>query len=190
MTSDAANLHPPEKKPHTAPIHHRGQTPVLRAVAMFEFGKGVFVILMGLCALLLVHKDAWLLAESVLARLHISTDRRFAQDFLAFADNISDARLWTAAWLGFTYGGLRLTEAYGLWRQRPWAEWLAFIAGTVFLPLEVRELMRGITVVRSVFFVGNVAVVLYMYYLIRHNQMERKKAAADEARSAGASQGQ
>lgn len=187
MTSDDANLHAPEKNLHIAPIHHRGQKPVLRAVAMFEFAKGLFVMLMGLCALLLVHKDAWLLAESVLARLHISTDRRYAQDFLAFADNISDARLWTAASLAFTYGALRLIEAYGLWRQRAWAEWLAFIAGTVFLPLEVRELMRGITLVRSVFFVGNLAVVLYMYYLIRHNHTERKKAAA--ARSAGASQG-
>jgi uncharacterized membrane protein (DUF2068 family) len=165
-------------KRQTLHIHHRGQKPLLRAVATFEFVKGIFVVTMGLCALLLVHRDAWRLAESLLARLHINPDRRYAQVFLDFADNATDARLWTIASVAFTYGALRFIEAYGLWRQRPWAEWLAFLAGTVFLPLEIRELMRGITALRVVLFVGNLAIVLYMFYLIRDNHHERKKAAA------------
>ncbi|HEY6338124.1 MAG TPA: DUF2127 domain-containing protein, partial [Candidatus Sulfotelmatobacter sp.] len=122
--------------------------------------------------------DAWLLAESLLALLHINPDRRYAQVFIDFADNVTDARLWTIASLAFTYGGLRFIEAYGLWRQRPWAEWLAFLAGTIFLPLEIRELMRGITALRVVLFVGNLSIVLYMFYLLRHNHQERQKAAA------------
>lgn len=173
-----AKLRPLKNKPPTAHFHHRGQTPLLRAVATFEFVKGSFVIAMGLCALLLVHKDAWLLAESLLARLHINPDRRYAQVFLDFADNATDARLWTIASVAFTYGALRFIEAYGLWRQRPWAEWVAFVTGTIFLPLEIRELMRGITVLRVVLFVGNLAIVLYMFYLICHNHQERKRSAA------------
>jgi len=41
----------------TKPDPHRSQRRVLQAVAMFEFFKGVFVVLMGFCALALVHKD-------------------------------------------------------------------------------------------------------------------------------------
>jgi uncharacterized membrane protein (DUF2068 family) len=130
---------------------------------------------MGLCALLLVHKDLWLLAESLLALLHINTDRRSAQIFLDFADNVTDARLWAAARIAFAYAVLRFTEAYGLWKGRQWAEWFALISGTLLLPLEVRELMRGITVFRSVFFVGNLAIVLYMLYVIRCNRRERRE---------------
>jgi uncharacterized membrane protein (DUF2068 family) len=178
LTNSSANLHPPEGKPLTGvprlPI--RAQKPLLRFVALFEFGKGIFVMAMGLCALLLVHKDAWLLAESLLALFHINPDRRYAQLFLDFADNATDKRLWTAASVAFTYGGLRLFEAYGLWRA--WAEWIAFIAGTVFLPLEIRELSRGITVLRVVLFLGNLGVVIYMYFLLRYNHRERKKVAA------------
>src|SRR6202158_4244144 len=92
---------------------------VLRAVATFEFAKGIGVVLMGVCALALVHKDTWLIAESLLARLHISTDHRWAQWFLDFADNITDARLWAAARIAFAYAALRFTEAYGLWNCRP-----------------------------------------------------------------------
>ena len=155
--------------------HHR-QRQVLRAVASFEFFKGVFVIAMGVCALLLVHKDVWLYAESLLEHLHIKTDTRWAQMFLDFADSVTDARLWDAAGIAFAYAALRFTEAYGLWKGRTWAEWVAFVSGTLLLPVEIRELFRGITLWRCTLLVGNLAVVLYMLYVIRANRRERQNA--------------
>jgi uncharacterized membrane protein (DUF2068 family) len=151
---------------------------MLRTVATFEFFKGIFVVLMGICALALVHKDVWLYAESLLALLHVSTDRRSAQLFLDFADSVTDARLWAAARIAFAYAVLRFTEAYGLWKERTWAEWVALVAGALLLPLEVRELMRGFTFFRCALFIGNLAVVLYMLYVIRANRQERKGAVA------------
>jgi uncharacterized membrane protein (DUF2068 family) len=163
-------------RPPTPPPPRR-QRRVLQTVATIEFLKGVFVTLMGICALLLVHKDAWLYAESVLAVFHISTDRRIARMFLDFADNVTDAKLWAAAWLAFAYSTLRFIEGYGLWRCRTWAEWVAAISGTLLLPLEVRELFRRVTLLRCGVLIVNVAVVLYMVYLIMANRREHKKAA-------------
>jgi len=145
---------------------------------MFEFFKGIFVVVMGVCALALVHKDVWLYAESLLALFHISTDRRSAQLFLDFADNVTDARLWAAARIAFAYAALRFTEAYGLWKARTWAEWVAFVSGAVLPPLEVRELLRGLTWLRCTLFVVNLAVVSYMLYVILSNRRERRNAAA------------
>jgi uncharacterized membrane protein (DUF2068 family) len=156
---------------------HSRQRKVLRAVAAFEFFKGIFVVLMGVCALALVHKDAWLIAESILALLHISTDSRLAQMFLDFADSITDARLWAAARIAFAYAVLRFTEAYGLWKGRTWAEWVALVSGTLLLPVEIRELIRGVTVVRCGFFIGNLAIVFYMLYIIRAGHREKQNAA-------------
>jgi uncharacterized membrane protein (DUF2068 family) len=158
------------------PNHHRGQRRVLRAVATFDCSKGIFVLLMGICAIALLHKDAWLYAESLLALLHISTDTHLAQMFLDFADSITDARLWAAARIAFAYAGLRFIEAYGLWRARTWAEWVAFVSGTLLLPMEVRELVRGVTAVRVLFLLGNIAIVLYMLYIILANRRERRNA--------------
>lgn len=160
-----------------------GQRRILRAVALFECVKGCFVVLMGVCALALVHKDVWLYAESLLALLHISTDRRSAQIFLDFADSVTDASLWAAARIAFAYAALRFTEGYGLWKGRTWAEWVALVSGTLLLPLEIRECMRGLTVVRISLLVGNLAVVLYMLYVIRCNRRER---AASLGANAGA----
>src|SRR5437588_7120527 len=155
----------------------RRQRRMLQAVAGYEFVKGVFVALMGICALLLVHKDAWVIAESLLALFHISTDRHSAQLFLDFADNITDARLWAAARISFAYSVLRFTEAYGLWRCRTWAEWVAFGSGTLLLPLEIRELFRGVTLVRCAVLLGNLAIVAYVLYVILANRRARQKAA-------------
>ena len=158
----------------TKPNPHPHQRQVLRAVAGFEFLKGVFVVLMGCCALALVHKDTWLIAESLLALFHINTDSKSAQMFLDFADSVTDARLWAAARIAFAYAGLRFAEAYGLWNQRAWAEWIAFVSGTLLLPVEIRELLRGLTLFRCALFIANLGIVAYMFCVILANRRERR----------------
>jgi len=76
---------------------------------------------------------------------------------------------------------LRFTEAYGLWKARTWAEWVALVSGALLLPVEIRELMRGITWLRSALLIGNLAVVIYMIYVIRDNRRERRAAALGAA---------
>jgi uncharacterized membrane protein (DUF2068 family) len=158
---------------------HRAQKNLLRAVASFEFVKGFFVLLVGLLAILLLHKDAWVIAESLLALLHINTDRRPAQLLLDFADDLTDARLWLAVKLAFVYSALRFAEGYGLWKERTWAEWIAFGSGTLLLPFEIRELLRGVTLLRSAVFVVNVGIVLYMAFLLREGRRLRSLESAE-----------
>jgi len=161
---------------------HARQLRALRAVASVEFFKGLIVLLAGFGVLSLVHRDAWDVAESFLAWLHISPDTHYAQVFLNLADQVTDTKLWLVALGALAYSTLRFLEAYGLWMERAWAEWLALVAGSLLLPFEVRELMRGITAWRSALFVGNVAVVLYMLHVIRDNRRQRQSAAlAEEA---------
>jgi len=158
----------------TKPSSHPSQRRVLRAVASFEFAKGVFVVVMGCCALALVHKDAWLIAEILLDRLHVNTESHAAQMLLDFADSITDAGLWTAVRIAFAYAALRFAEAYGLWHERTWAEWVAFVSGMLLMPWEIRELFRGLALWRCTLFIGNVAVVAYMLYVILVNRRERR----------------
>jgi len=171
--------------PATINGSYPAQRRLLRVVAAFELIKGLFVMLIGLSAILLVHKDAWVIAESLLALFHVSTDRHWAQVFLDFADNLTDARLWMAAQLAFSYTALRFAEAYGLWKERTWAEWLAFVSGTLLLPLEIRGLLRGITIVRSGLFLANLTIVFYMLFVLRAGRRHRAELRASEAENRG-----
>ena len=169
--------------PATKIDFHRAQKNLLRAVASFEFIKGIFVLLIGLCAVLLVRKDAWVIAESLLAVFHISTDRHFAQVFLDFADTLTDTRLWAAAKIAFVYSALRFAEGYGLWKGRTWAEWIAFGSGTLLLPLEIRELLRGITLIRFAVFAINLGIITYMFFLLRDGRRQRRQQRLIQAES-------
>jgi uncharacterized membrane protein (DUF2068 family) len=157
----------------------RARKNLLRAVASLEFLKGVFGLLLGILAILLLHKDVWVIAESLLTLLHVSTDRRSAQLFLDFADDLTDARLLLAVRLSFVYAALRFAEAYGLWKERTWAEWIAFGSGMLLFPLEIRELLHGVTWFRVAAFVINIAVVLYMAFLLREGRRFRRLHAAE-----------
>jgi uncharacterized membrane protein (DUF2068 family) len=60
------------------------------------------------------------------------------------------------------YGLLEAVEGVGLWLAKRWAEYLTVVATAAFLPLEVYELIREVTVTRAAAFVVNVAVVVYL----------------------------
>ena len=157
-------------------FRHRRRTPqerrelhhleALRAIATVEFAKGVIVLLLAFGVLSLVRRgNLWDFVEGILDFLHIDLDGRFAQRFLDLADRLSDTRLWVLATYAGTYCALRFVEAYGLWKARVWAEWVALISGAIYLPFEIYELFRRITVVRASVLIVNLAIVLYMLYL-------------------------
>jgi uncharacterized membrane protein (DUF2068 family) len=153
----------------------RARKNLLRAVATVEFVKGVSVLFLGVIAILLLHKDVWVIAESILALLHINTDRHAAQLFLDLADDLTDARLWMLARLAFFYSVLRFAEGYGLWNQRTWAEWLAFGSGMLLMPMEVRALTHGITALRCGALAVNLMIIAYMGFLLRAGRRERRR---------------
>lgn len=144
---------------------HKRQLRALRAVASVEFFKGLIVLLAGFGVLSLVHRDAWDVAESFLEWLHISPDTHYAQVFLNLADQVTDTKLWFVAIGAAAYSTLRFAEAYGLWKERAWAEWLALISGAIYLPFEIYELARRPHWIRLAIFLINLAVVLYMVFL-------------------------
>jgi uncharacterized membrane protein (DUF2068 family) len=138
----------------------------LRTVAVLEALKGAVVLLAGFGLLTLVHKDVQAVVEQFVRRTHLNPARHYPQIFIDAASRVTDARLWTLAWLAFCYAAARLVEAYGLWRERRWAEWFAAVAGGIYLPIEVYELALGVTWVKLVTFSANAGIVAYMVYAL------------------------
>jgi uncharacterized membrane protein (DUF2068 family) len=152
-------------RPFSEVDSHTRQLRALRAVASVEFIKGLVVLLAGFGVLSLVHRDAWDVAESFLEWLHISPDAHYAQVFLNLADKVTDTKVWMVAVGAMMYSCLRFIEAYGLWKERAWAEWLALVSGAIYLPFEIYELARRPDWIRLTILLVNLAVVLYMAFL-------------------------
>jgi len=62
------------------------------------------------------------------------------------------------------YGVLQLTEATGLWLMRRWGEYVAVVGTSLFVPLEVYEMVDGFTWLKLAAFVVNVAAVAYLLW--------------------------
>jgi uncharacterized membrane protein (DUF2068 family) len=143
-------------------IEHRARLQALRSVALLEFAKGALVLA---AAVSLYWIDPSDVADAFLNFLHISPDHQFARLLFSLADKLSDITVWHVVALACAYSGLRFAEAFGLWRARPWAEWMALISGALYLPIEIRLLAHGPTLLHAAVFLVNVAIVLFMLYL-------------------------
>ena len=138
----------------------------IRTVALFEAIKGLLVLLVGFGLLALIHHDVQHVAEKFVQHLHLNPAKRYPRIFLDAATVVTDVQLWLLAGLALAYAGARLVEAYGLWQERRWAEWLAVGSGGIYVPVELYEIFHGITWIKALALFINVAIVLYMSYAI------------------------
>jgi uncharacterized membrane protein (DUF2068 family) len=150
------------------PCEHSNQLRVLRGIATLELAKGMVVLFAAIGVVLVArNEDPWDMADGLLRLLHISPDHHFAQAFLNWADTLTDAKLYMVAAAGVGYSILRFLEAYGLWNARAWAEWIALISGALYLPFEIYNLVHRASWFHVVVLTINIAIVLYMAYLLK-----------------------
>jgi uncharacterized membrane protein (DUF2068 family) len=145
----------------------------VRAVALLEGAKGALVFLSGCGALSLVHRDAQRLAEQRVAHLHLNPASRYPRIFLDAAADLTDLRLLQLAALAGTYALLRFVEAYGLWREKRWAEWFAVVSGAIYIPFELYELSKGAVWLSLGALLVNILIVGIMANALLHERRNR-----------------
>ena len=146
----------------------------LRAVAAFEAVKGAIVLIAGFGLARLIDRDLQQAAENLVDRLHLDPAKKFPRIFLDLAANASDAQLWGLAALAMTYAALRFAEAYGLWFERRWGEWIAAVSGGIYVPVELYELSHRFSAIKLAALVLNGFVVAYMVHLLRRRAVARQ----------------
>lgn len=150
-------------------MHTNSSSRAVRGVAVFEALKGTLVFIAGFGVLSLMHRDVERLAADVLTHFHLNPARHYPRIFLDAAAQLTDARLWTLAGFAALYGSLRFIEAYGLWRERRWAEWLAAGSGTIYIPFELYELSHATTWLSAIALAVNVLIVALMADALRRH---------------------
>ena len=149
------------------------RTAGLKLVALFEGAKGTLVLCAGF-GLLLIHRDLHQAASDLISHLHLNPAHKYPAIFLDLADRTSDARLWSMAAGASIYSSVRFAEAIGLWLDRRWAEWFGFLSGAMYLPLEVYELLIGLTWPKVTVFIINAVIVLYLLFILINRRSSRR----------------
>lgn len=131
----------------------------LRLVALFELAKGALVLFAGLGLLAFVHRDIQDVAEELLLHLHLNPASRIPGVFLALVERVASVDMWFLALGALTYATIRIAEGLGLWHDRAWAEWLGVGSGLIYVPFEIYELAKGVTLLKLATFSLNLLVV-------------------------------
>ena len=145
----------------------------VRTIAIFEACKGVVVLLAGFGLLHFLHHDIQSAAEDLVRHSHLNPARHYPQIFVEAAKRTNDSRLWFLASMAFIYSSARLVEAWGLWRLKWWAEWFAILSGAIYIPIEVVEIIKRVTVLRVTVLAVNLFIVIYLIYVRWWNRSRR-----------------
>ena len=160
-------------------IQHFG----LRGIAVFEAGKGLLALAGGVVLLFMRHTDFNRIIRHFLEFAHVNPDRKFYQMLMRGAGHI-DAHLIVLFFFGLLlYTAVRFIEAVGLWLEKEWAEWFAILSGAMYMPWEIRELMRHATVFYWTIFGINVLIVVYLVGILFTTYKKKRSAAPVPARA-------
>ena len=131
-------------------------------MALFEAFKGLLVLVAATGLLTFVHHDLHQWAASLIVHAHLNPASKFPQIFLDAASRLQDTKTVLLALGAAAYSSVRLIEAYGLYREKAWAEVLAAASGAIYMPIEAYEWFKHPSWLRVALLLANGAVVALM----------------------------
>ena len=149
----------------------------IRAVAAFEAVKGLLAVVAGGGLLLFGHMHQHPTA-AIVHHFHLNPASKHPSTFEQLLLHVTDARLHIIAVVALAYAAIRFAEAWGLWRGRSWAGWLAVVSGAIYLPFEVVEFARTHDWIAGILLAVNALVVVLVW----------SRLQSTETRNAGATQ--
>jgi uncharacterized membrane protein (DUF2068 family) len=163
-----------------APIVLRGKalrdTFVLRLLAVDRFTRGFLLLLLaygiwrfdGSRTALRQVLNSYLPAVEPLAyKLGVDLDDTSAVRLLQQAFAARHSTLLLVALGVLTYGILELVEGYGLWFKKRWGEYVAVVVTSLFVPLEIHEIMVLVSWLRVGALVVNLFAIAYILWTKR-----------------------
>jgi uncharacterized membrane protein (DUF2068 family) len=140
---------------------------VLILIGIFKLVKALLLIVVGIGAIRLLHKDV---AGTVLhwtEVLRVDPENRFVHGALAKVFRVTPRQLKELSVGTFIYAGLFATEGIGLLLRKRWAEYFTLVTTGALIPLEIFEISRHFTVTKVVITVMNVLIVWYLVARLR-----------------------
>jgi uncharacterized membrane protein (DUF2068 family) len=155
----------------------------LRAIALFEAGKGVLAFAAACGLLSLRHTDLHAVTDAFLLRHGIDPERHYTRLVIETVAQATHLHASQIAAVGFAYALIRLVEGYGLWRGKHWAEWFAVISAGIYLPWEFLHLARHPRPFTAGIVLFNVALVYYLARLLARQRVQRHQRPAAPSES-------
>lgn len=148
---------------------HRAHPRGLMVIAAFKLLKGLALLAVGITAPALLSKDLGPTLEHWANLFRVDPHNHYIHlliEKLALVDatKLKEFRVGT-----FFYSAIFLTEGIGLALRKRWAEYLTILTTGSFLPLEVYEIVKQVSLAKVILLLFNIAIVVYLVFELRRN---------------------
>ena len=140
---------------------------VLVLIGIFKLLKALLLIVIGIGAIKLLHKDIANTVTHWTQVLRVDPDNRFIHRVLLRIFGVTPKQLKELSIGTFLYAGLFAIEGIGLVLRKRWAEYFTIVTTGGLIPLEILELTRQFTVTRLAVAFVNVLIVWYLVVRVR-----------------------
>lgn len=135
-------------------------------IAAYKFAQALLFAALGVGALRLLHKDVGDLVQQLVDHLRFNPESRFVNFILERASDVDDRMLRRIGAVVFCYAGLGMLEGIGLYLEKAWGEYLTLAITASFLPWELFEVFRRLTMMRTSLLIINFLVFLYLLKVV------------------------
>lgn len=142
--------------------HNKG----LLLIAIYKLLQALLFVGIGVGVLRLLHKDIDDILAQVATALRFNPESRFVNFVLEKASLINDPLLKRIGAAAFCYAAVGMVEGIGLYLERVWAEYLTLFITASFLPWEIFEVFRKVTLARVGLLAANVVIFHYLFRLV------------------------
>jgi len=139
----------------------------LRVIAIYKFVKMAGLLLVAAAAFGLVREARFGAFAAWVEQLPIHHGHGFLVQLIDRFLELGPRKFLAIGIVACVYASVFAIEGWGLWREKRWAEYLTTIVTASLIPIEVWEILRHPTWLKMLTLVGNLAIVVYLIYLLR-----------------------
>ncbi len=146
---------------------------IMRVLAVERLLRGLFLVLAGVFVIELRHSQQTLqekfdaelpLLRPIADQIGWNINDSKVVSWIEKATTLSSATIMLVGCALLAYGASQFVEAFGLWFAKRWGEYFAVIVTSIFIPLEVYELVERVTVFKVLLLAVNVAAVIWLIW--------------------------
>ena len=146
---------------------HQERHAALRLIAIYKVVKMCFLLAVAAAAFGLVREARFDAFTAWIEQLPIHHGHGFLVQIIDRFLELGPRKFLAIGIAACIYAAVFAIEGWGLWYEKRWAEYLTTIVTASLIPIELWEIDRHFGWTKVVALIANVAIVIYLIYLLR-----------------------
>jgi uncharacterized membrane protein (DUF2068 family) len=151
----------------------------LALIAAFKFLKSISLVVLAIALLRLRQPEAGAHFREWLGTFPLATGHELVDRAISGLLGMSTHTMDLIAAIALGYAVLYAIEGIGLWINARWAQYLTVVSTSLFVPIELWQIAKHFTPMKLLALVINIAIVIYLLWLLRGEIAADHRAAAD-----------